>query len=104
MQGLGDVLGRLAPDRAPQEERVAVLPLVGLLVEEARRGGHGEVRDRSPRRGEAQVRVVGQVSDDGDRGLARHGQPPKQTCGSVVIKTVSMKGQWTSGRSTLVRM
>src|SRR5207253_1410662 len=34
VQRLRDVLGGLAPDRAAQEQRVAVLPVVGLLVEE----------------------------------------------------------------------
>src|SRR5690242_8537217 len=42
-QGLGDVLRRLAPDVAAQEQRLAVLPLAGLPVERARGGRDGEV-------------------------------------------------------------
>src|SRR5690606_11613590 len=45
VERLGDVLGRVTPDRAAHEEGLPVLPLVGLPVERARRGGHGEVRD-----------------------------------------------------------
>src|SRR4051794_20523766 len=44
-QRLGDVLRRLAPDVAAEEQRLAVLPLLRLAVEGARRGGHGEVGD-----------------------------------------------------------
>src|SRR3954452_17621704 len=39
LQRLRDVLCGLPPHRAGQEQRVAVLPLVGLLVEGARRRG-----------------------------------------------------------------
>src|SRR6478609_7835829 len=41
-QRLGDVLSRLAPDRAAQEQRLAVLPLVAVAVERARRRGDRE--------------------------------------------------------------
>src|SRR5262245_42623775 len=37
LERLGDVLGRLAPDVALEEQRFAVLPFVGLPVEEPRR-------------------------------------------------------------------
>ena len=50
---LGDILGRVPPDRAAHEQRLAVLPLVALPVEGPRRRGHGEVRDGSAGRGEA---------------------------------------------------
>src|SRR5262249_51815276 len=48
LKRLGDVLRGLPPDAAAQEQRVAVLPLVGVLVEETRRRRDGEVRDRGP--------------------------------------------------------
>src|SRR4051812_22552904 len=74
LQGLRDVLRCLAPDRAVEEQRVAVLPLVGLPVEVARRRGDREVRDGRTRRGEPELRVTGQVADNGDDGLASHGR------------------------------
>src|SRR5580765_5484938 len=39
LQRLGSVLGRLTPDRAAQEQRLAVLPLVAVAVEGPRCGG-----------------------------------------------------------------
>src|SRR4051794_4794467 len=66
LERLGDVLRRLPPDRAAQEHRLAVDPLVGVLVEGARGGGHREVGNRGPRWGEAQLGVVGEVADHGD--------------------------------------
>src|SRR5665647_973539 len=71
-QGLGNVLGSLAPDGAAHEERVAVLPLVALLVEAARGGRDGEVRDRRPGRGEAQLGVPREVPDHRDDGVTSH--------------------------------
>src|SRR4051812_14840805 len=81
---LGDVLGHLPPDVAAEEQRLAVLPLLRLPVEGARRRGHGEVGDGGARGREAQLRVGGQVADHGDDGFAGH-------------------GQWTSGRISFVR-
>lgn len=72
-QRLRHVLRGLAPDRAAQEQRFAVLPLVGLAVERAGRGRDGEVRDGRAVRGEAQLGVGGEVADHGDDGLACHG-------------------------------
>src|SRR5437764_44406 len=46
LERLGDVLRGLAPDAAAQEQRVAVLPLVRVLVQETRRRRDGEVGDR----------------------------------------------------------
>ena len=73
---LGGVLGRLPPDRAVEEERLAVLPLVRLPVERPRRRGHGEVRDSRTRGGEAELGVSGEVADHGDRCFACHGLTP----------------------------
>jgi hypothetical protein len=75
-QGLGDVLGRLAPDGAAHEQRLAVLPLAGRAVEGARGGGDGEVRDRRAGGGEAQFGVGGEVAAEGDDGVAGHGGLP----------------------------
>ncbi len=72
VERLGDVLGRVTPHRAAHEEGLPVLPLVGLAVERARRGCHGEVRDRSPRGGESEFGVGGEVSHHGDDGFAGH--------------------------------
>src|SRR3954447_3862135 len=72
LQRLGDVLRRLPPDGAAQEHRLAVDPLVGVLVEAARGRGHREVGDRGARGREAQLGVVGEVADHGDDGLACH--------------------------------
>src|SRR5699024_12748128 len=67
-----DVLGVLAPDAAPHEQCLAVLPLACLLVEVARCGGDGEVRDRRAGRGETQLRIGGEVTDDSDDGVSGH--------------------------------
>src|SRR5215472_8620957 len=58
LQALRDVLRRLPPDVAAQEEAVAVLPFAGGVVAEARRGG------RLARGGVAQFWVGNQVADD----------------------------------------
>src|SRR4051794_27700753 len=81
---LSDVLRRLPPDVAPEEQGLAVLPLLRLTVEGAGRRGDGEVGDGGAGRREPQLRVGRQVADDGDDGLAGH-------------------GQWASGRISLVR-
>src|SRR5699024_7110686 len=72
LEGRGDVLGGVAPDRAPHEQRLAVLPLVRLAVEGARGGGDGEARDRDTRLGEAKLGIGGEVADDGDDGVVCH--------------------------------
>src|SRR5690606_10562224 len=69
---LGDVLRRLPPHRAAHEQRLAVLPLVGLPVERPRRRGHGEARDGRTGGGEAQLGVSREVAHHGDDGLACH--------------------------------
>src|SRR5581483_6240527 len=69
---LGHVLGGLTPDGAPQEQRLAVLPLPALAVVDPRCRGNGEVRHGRTRRGEPQFGVRGQVSDDGDGGVTSH--------------------------------
>src|SRR4051812_1456748 len=73
-EGLGDVLGHLPPDVAPEEQRLAVLPLLRLTVEGAGRGGHGEVGDGGAGRREPELRVRRQVADDRDDGFAGHAQ------------------------------
>src|SRR5512132_770124 len=62
LEGLGRVLGLLAPDVDPEERGLPVLPGVAL----ADAGGHGqpEVGHRRPVGGEAQLGVVGQVADE----------------------------------------
>lgn len=70
---LGDVLRRLTPDRAGEEQAFAVLPLIGLPVEDAGSGRDAELRDRRTGRGEAQLGVVDEIADDRDDGLACHG-------------------------------
>src|SRR5688500_17340666 len=69
---LGHVLGDLTPHVAPQEQRFAVLPLAGLAVEGAGRGGDREGRHRGTALGEAEFGVGGQVPDHRDRRLASH--------------------------------
>src|SRR4051794_6908431 len=77
LEGLRDVLRGLTPHRAGEEQRFAVLPLVGLAVEGARRGGDPEVGHRGPRRREAELGVVDQVADHGDLGVACHVRSPR---------------------------
>ena len=72
LERLRDVLRGLPPDGAAQEHRLAVDPLVGVLVEVARGRGHRKVGDRGARGREAQLGVVGEVADHGDDGLACH--------------------------------
>ena len=71
-QALGHVLGGLPPDVAAKEQRFAVLPLVGLTVEHARRRRDREVRDGRARRRETQFGVGGQVSDNRDDSVTSH--------------------------------
>src|ERR1700761_7101849 len=77
LQRLGDVLGRLPPDVAREEEAVAVLPLVGLPVHDPRRGSDPEGRDRLAGRGKAEFRVGDEVADDRNGGVScRHAGAP----------------------------
>src|ERR1700679_2894341 len=71
-QALGYILGSLPPDAAAEEQRFAVLPLVGLAVEHAGRRRDGEIRDGRARRREPQFGVRGQASDDCDDGVTSH--------------------------------
>src|SRR5690606_25260493 len=73
LKGLGDVLRRLTPDRAGQEQALAVLPLVRLTVEGAGSRRDTELGDGRTGRGEAQLGVVDKIADDRDDGLACHG-------------------------------
>ena len=75
-QRLGDVLGVLAPDAAADEDGVAVLPLVGGLVQHPVGGRHGEVGDGLPGGREPKLRITREVAHDGDRDVPRsHGAP-----------------------------
>lgn len=88
-QRLGDVLRGLTPDRRTEEQRVAVLPLVGLAVERSRRRRDREVRDGRAGRSEAQLGIIGQVSDDGDDGLACHGGTSRRFCCGCAATRIS---------------
>ena len=71
-QGLGHVLGVLAPHRTVEEHGVAVLPLVRLTIERAGGRRDGEVRDSGPVGREAELRIGGEIADDRDGGFACH--------------------------------
>src|SRR5512132_136434 len=62
LQGLGNVLGLLAPDVDPEERGLAVLP--GVALAHAGGDGQAEVGHGRPVGGEAQLGVVGQVADE----------------------------------------
>src|SRR3954447_24711809 len=98
-EGLGHVLGHLPPHVAPEEQRLAVLPLLRLTVEGARGGGHGEVGDRGAGRGEPELRVRRQVADDRDDGFAGHGQCASGRI-SLVRRTDSFRFNWRSSSAT----
>src|SRR5690606_17759152 len=66
------VLGELPPHRCAEEQRFAVLPLVGLTVERARSRGDGEVRHRQTVLRVTQLGVCGEVPHHGDDGFAGH--------------------------------
>src|SRR5699024_7344135 len=117
LEGLRDVLGRLAPYRAGQEQRVAVLPLAGLPVELTRRRGEPEVGHGRSGRGETQLGMVEEVADHGDDGVAGHGFAEKvggllvavarrlPTSGRVLHRRgLRPVDQRASGRTTLVRI
>src|SRR5688500_18274618 len=82
-EGLGHVLRRLPPHVAPEEQRLAVLPLLRLTVEGAGRGRHGEVGHGGTGGREPELRVRRQVADDRDDGFAGHAQ-----CASARISFV----------------
>src|SRR5215213_899266 len=62
LQGLGHVLGLLAPDVDPEERGLPVLP--GVALAHAGGDGQAEVGHGRPVGGEAQLGVVGQVADE----------------------------------------
>src|SRR3954470_16557336 len=77
LERLGDVLSCLPPHVAREEEALAVLPLVGLLVEVSRCGRDAELRDGGPAGREPQLGVVDEVADQRDVGVTSgHGPPP----------------------------
>src|SRR5699024_1089685 len=73
LERLRDVLRRVPPDRGAEEQRLAVDPLAPLLVEGARRGRDGEVRDRDTRLGPPEFWISHEVPHDGDHGVISHG-------------------------------
>src|SRR5947207_1573059 len=110
LQRLGDVLRRLPPHRAGQEQRLAVLPFAGRLVHEPRRRGDAELGDRRTGRGETQLRVVGQVADDRDGGVSCHGSLLERTAmcrrsgghgPSVAGGQASSAGGWPADRTRI---
>src|SRR6266545_3926968 len=68
-QRLDDVLGELPPRDAAHPEGVAVAVLATVLVAEAGRGGDGEAAPGRAGRGEAHLRVAGEVAGDGHNGV-----------------------------------
>src|SRR5215212_4810733 len=62
LEGLGRVLGLLAPDVDPEERGLPVLP--GVALTDPGGDGQPEVGHRRPVGGEAQLGVVGQVADE----------------------------------------
>lgn len=72
-QGLGGVLGEALPDGAADEERVAVLPLLGLLVEATAVEGERNGRDGLSGLSEAELGVAGETANAGQSGQ-RQGQ------------------------------
>src|SRR5215218_3662713 len=62
LEGLGHVLGLLAPDVDPEERGLPVLP--GVALTDPGGDGQPEVGHGRPVGGEAQLRVVGQVADE----------------------------------------
>lgn len=93
-QGLRHILGRLAPDVAPQEQCFAVFPFIGLTVEGARRRRHREVGDRGTGRRKTQLRVGRQIPDDGDNRFSSHVLP-------LEVRGVSVVGECSTCRSSL---
>jgi len=69
-QRLGHVLRRLPPHVAGQEQAVAVLPLVRVLVEEPGRGRYPEPGHGLAGRGETELRIIDEVARDRDLGVA----------------------------------
>src|ERR1022692_4120360 len=64
------VLRGLPPYIAREEERVAVLPLVRGLIQEPWCGSYPEVGNRLASRGIAKLRIIDEVADEGDLGVA----------------------------------
>src|SRR5699024_9042770 len=71
-QGLSDVLRLVAPHVAAHEKRLAVFPLIRLLVERPRRLRDGEVRDCDARLREPQFSRGGRVPDNGGYWFSGH--------------------------------
>src|SRR5664279_403851 len=72
LQRLGDILRRVPPHRTTHEQGLAVFPLIARPVELTRGRGNGEVSHGRTRGCEPQLRVAGDVANDGDDGVASH--------------------------------
>jgi hypothetical protein len=73
LERLGEVLGGLPPHVAGEEQGLALLPFVGLPVEEAGGRGDAELRHRGAARCEPQLGLVDQVADERDLSVAAIG-------------------------------
>src|SRR5215218_2714953 len=114
LEGLGHVLGLLAPDVDAEERGLPVLPGVAL----ADAGGHGqpEVGHGRPVGGEAQLGVVGQVADEHHLVVVCHVRcttsriPRRRSAGHEPVQRPSRAsgegdaGQAAWGRMTLCRI
>ena len=108
------MLGEVAPNARAEEQRFAVLPLVGLTVESARRGCDREVRDRKPVLRVAQLGISREVAHNGDDGFAGHDDYAfaaragaaalRAAFSSARLASEAIIAMASSARSTLVRM
>src|SRR5699024_7754436 len=69
---LGEVLAVLPPQRAAQERRIAVHPLLGLLVEGPVIAGDGERRDGDLLLGVPQLGIGRELTDERDAVVRSH--------------------------------
>src|SRR5215217_3118323 len=74
LEGLGHVLGLLAPDVDAEERGLPVLP--GVALADAGGDGQPEVGHGRPVGGEAQLGVIGEVADQGDGVVDGHSASP----------------------------
>lgn len=63
------MLRKVTPTTRPQEQSLAIPPLVGLPVKSARGNSDGEIRDRYTTRGVPEFRIRGEITHHRDRGV-----------------------------------